>query len=103
MTAFFTAGWSGMPMIEDLERGVVDRFLVSPVRRSSLITGRLAQASLQIVIQTLIIVGLAIAVGAGSRTAPSGSRSSRGWRSCSGPRSAPCRTAWRCWLGARRR
>jgi ABC-2 type transport system permease protein len=65
MTAFFTAGWSGMPMIEDLERGVIDRFLVSPVRRSSLITGRLAQASLQIVIQTLIIVGLAIVVGAG--------------------------------------
>ena len=64
MTAFFTAGWSGMPMIEDLERGVVDRFLVSPVRRSSLITGRLAQASLQIVIQTLIIVGLAILAGA---------------------------------------
>ena len=64
MTAFFTAGWSGMPMIEDLERGVVDRFLVSPVRRSSLITGRLANASLQIVIQTLIIVGLALATGA---------------------------------------
>lgn len=64
MTAFFTAGWSGMPMIEDLERGVVDRFLVSPVRRSSLITGRLVQGSLQIVIQTLIIVGLAIATGA---------------------------------------
>ena len=64
MTAFFTAGWSGMPMIEDLERGVVDRFLVSPVSRSSLITGRLVQGSLQIVIQTLIIVGLAIATGA---------------------------------------
>jgi ABC-2 type transport system permease protein len=64
MTAFFTAGWSGMPMIDDLERGVIDRFLVSPVRRSSLITGRLAQGSLQIVIQTLIIVGLAILTGA---------------------------------------
>jgi ABC-2 type transport system permease protein len=64
MTAFFTAGWSGMPMIEDLERGVIDRFLVSPVRRSSLITGRLVQGALQIVIQTLIIVGLAIATGA---------------------------------------
>ena len=64
MTAFFTAGWSGMPMIEDLERGVVDRFLVSPVRRSSLITGRLVNAALQIVIQTAIIVGLAIATGA---------------------------------------
>ncbi|MFL5871210.1 MAG: ABC transporter permease [Solirubrobacterales bacterium] len=64
MTAFFTAGWSGMPMIEDLERGVVDRFLVSPVRRSSLITGRLVNAALQIVVQTAIIVGLAIATGA---------------------------------------
>jgi ABC-2 type transport system permease protein len=64
MTAFFTAGWSGMPMIEDLERGVVDRFLVSPVRRSSLITGRLANAALQIVAQTLIIVGLALLAGA---------------------------------------
>jgi ABC-2 type transport system permease protein len=64
MTAFFSAGWSGMPMIEDLDRGVVDRFLVSPVRRSSLITGRLVQGSLTILIQTLIIFGLAIAVGA---------------------------------------
>jgi ABC-2 type transport system permease protein len=64
MTAFFTAGWSGMPMIEDLERGVVDRFLVSPVRRSSLITGRLANAALQIVVQTTIIIGLALATGA---------------------------------------
>jgi ABC-2 type transport system permease protein len=64
MTAFFTAGWSGMPMIEDLERGVIDRFLVSPVRRSSLITGRLMNGALQIVVQTAIIVGLAIATGA---------------------------------------
>jgi ABC-2 type transport system permease protein len=64
MTAFFTAGWSGMPMIDDLERGVIDRFLIAPVRRTSLVTGRLAQAALQIVVQTLIIIGLAIAVGA---------------------------------------
>lgn len=64
MTAFFSAGWSGMPMIEDLDRGVIDRFLVSPARRSSLITGRLLQGSLTIVIQSAIIVGLAAAVGA---------------------------------------
>ena len=64
MTAFFTAGWSGMPMIEDLDRGVIDRFLVSPVRRSSLITGRLANASLQIIVQTAIIIVLALITGA---------------------------------------
>jgi ABC-2 type transport system permease protein len=64
MSAFFSAGWSGMPMIEDLEKGVIARFLVSPVRHSSLITGRIVQNSLTIVIQTLIIVGLAVADGA---------------------------------------
>ena len=31
MTAFFSAGWGGMAMIEDIDRGVIDRFLVSPV------------------------------------------------------------------------
>ena len=52
-------------MIEDLDRGVIDRFLVSPVRRSSLITGpRSRSASLRSSIQSLIIVGLALIAGA---------------------------------------
>ena len=32
MTAFFSAGWSGMALIDDIDRGVIDRFLVSPVQ-----------------------------------------------------------------------
>jgi ABC-2 type transport system permease protein len=64
MTAFFGAGWTGMPVIDDINRGVLDRFLVSPVRRSSLISGRLASSSLTTAIQSLIIVGLALIVGA---------------------------------------
>jgi ABC-2 type transport system permease protein len=64
MTAVFSAGWGGMSMIEDLDRGVVDRFLVSPVRRSALISGRVLQSSLSIAIQALIIIGLALVVGA---------------------------------------
>jgi ABC-2 type transport system permease protein len=64
MTAFFSAGWSGMPMIEDIDRGVVDRFLTSPVKRSALISGRLLQGSLSIVIQSIIIVVLALVSGA---------------------------------------
>lgn len=64
MTAFFGSGWTGMPLIDDIDRGVVDRFLVSPVRRSSLITGRLSSGSVTIAIQSLIIVGLALIAGA---------------------------------------
>ncbi len=64
MTAFFGAGWTGMPVIEDINRGVLDRFLVSPVPRSSLISGRLTSGALTISIQSLIIVVLALVAGA---------------------------------------
>jgi ABC-2 type transport system permease protein len=64
MTALFSAGWSGMGMINDMDRGVMDRLLVTPVNRSSLIIGPLAQAALSVAIQAVIIVGLALAVGA---------------------------------------
>jgi len=64
MTAFFGSGWTGMPVIDDINRGVIDRFLVSPVRRSSLISGRLASSALTTTIQSLIIVVLALIVGA---------------------------------------
>ena len=40
MTAMFNSAWSGMALIEDLDRGVTDRFLVSPVRRERADLGR---------------------------------------------------------------
>jgi ABC-2 type transport system permease protein len=64
MTAIFSGGWLGMSIIEDLDRGVIDRFLVSPVRRGALIGGRLSYQAVTTVIQSLIVVGLALAVGA---------------------------------------
>jgi len=64
MTCLFSAGWSGMDLIEDIDRGVIDRFLVSPASRSSLIAGRLVQGALVGVIQSVIIVVLGFVVGA---------------------------------------
>jgi ABC-2 type transport system permease protein len=64
MTAVFSAGWNGMGTINDLERGIMDRFLVSPVSRAPLIVGPIAQVAIIVVVQSLIIVGLALAVGA---------------------------------------
>lgn len=54
MTAFFSAGWNGMTMIDDLKRGIIDRFLVSPAARSSIILGRLLQGALTVAIQSAI-------------------------------------------------
>lgn len=60
----FSSGWSGMALIEDLNRGVTDRFLVSAVRREALIGGRIVKEAVVIMIQSVIIVGLALLVGA---------------------------------------
>src|SRR4029450_13319199 len=64
MTAAFAGGWAGMGVIEDLNRGVIDRFLVSPVKRPALITGRLVQLAIVSLIQSLIVIGLGLLVGA---------------------------------------
>ena len=64
MTAFFSGGWNGMATIDDLNRGVVDRLLVSPLRRSAFFIGHVLQTSVSIIIQAAIIVVMAYALGA---------------------------------------
>jgi ABC-2 type transport system permease protein len=64
MTAMFSSAWSRMALIEDINRGVTARFLVSPVRREALIAGRILKEAVVVVIQSLIIVALALIVGA---------------------------------------
>lgn len=64
MSALFSAGWHGMGWINAIDRGIMDRFLVSPVSRVSLIAAGIAQQVVVIVIQSLVIVGVAAALGA---------------------------------------
>ena len=65
MLAVSSAGWTGMGFIEDINAGVMDRTLASPVWRGALNLGSAAQAVLTIVIQSVLIVLLALALGAG--------------------------------------
>jgi ABC-2 type transport system permease protein len=64
MVALFSSGWNGMATIQDLDRGVMDRFLVSPIHRSSLITGRVLNSATGLIVQSVIIVALALMIGA---------------------------------------
>lgn len=64
LNALIGTAWSGMSMMEDVDRGVIDRFLQTPVKRVSLIAGRLAQMGVTIIAQSLILVGLALLMGA---------------------------------------
>lgn len=64
MSALFSSGWTGMGVIEDLNRGVMDRFLVSPVQRLAIIVSRLMNLSFITVVQSLILFSLGALLGA---------------------------------------
>ncbi len=64
MNAFFGGMWSGMGMITDLDRKVIDRFLAAPASRLAIVLSQVVRAGITAMIQTLIllIVGLALGV-----------------------------------------
>lgn len=64
MTAFFGAAWSGMAMIDDLDRGVIPRFLTTPTRPSALVVSRVLHAAVSSIVQTVVILGTAWLLGA---------------------------------------
>ena len=64
MTALFSSGWVGMSIIEDLDRGIMDRFLTAPVHKGALIAGHQAYAAINLLIQALIIGALGFVMGA---------------------------------------
>jgi ABC-2 type transport system permease protein len=63
-TAMFAGGWNGMGIIMDLDRGVMDRFLLSPVSRVAIIAGRILSLSTAAMVQSLILIGLGLILGA---------------------------------------
>lgn len=64
MSALFSSGWTGMGVIADIDRGVLERFLISPVRRPAIILSRLINLSIITVLQSLILFCLGIILGA---------------------------------------
>jgi len=63
MNAFFGGSWSGMAMIADLDRHVIDRFLAAPASRFALILSQVVRAGITAVIQALILLLLGLALG----------------------------------------
>ena len=64
MTAIIGAAYSGMGILADIDRGVLDRLLATPVSRGAVIAGRILHASVQVIVQASIILLVAFALGA---------------------------------------
>ena len=64
MNAMSNNMWAGMTMIEEIERGMLNRFLVSPASRVAIMNATVAEQAVSTTVQSLIIVGLGLAGGA---------------------------------------
>lgn len=64
MNTLFSNGWSGMSILHDIDRGVMSRFLVSPISRGALVVGQLSNVVLTTLVQSLVILVVGFAMGA---------------------------------------
>lgn len=64
MTALFASAWAGTTYLQDIDRGVMDRLLASPASRGAMMCATMAYQAIQTVIQSLIIVVIALISGA---------------------------------------
>lgn len=63
MSALFSAAFSGMGLIRDMERGVLDRLLATPVRRAAIVGGRVLHAGATVMVQAAAILVVAALLG----------------------------------------
>jgi ABC-2 type transport system permease protein len=64
MTAMFGSAWAGMSMIRDLDEGIMDRLLSTAVHRGAIISARVLHASVTVGVQSMIILGMGLLLGA---------------------------------------
>jgi ABC-2 type transport system permease protein len=64
MSAVSSSMWSGMGVLEEIDRGTMNRFLSTPVRRGSILNAVVIEQALSVTLQSVIIVLLGLAAGA---------------------------------------
>jgi len=64
MAALFGSAFSGMALLMDSDRGLLDRLLVTPVSRWALIGAYVAQSGLIVMVQATVILITGLAMGA---------------------------------------
>ncbi len=62
MTAIQSASQSGFGMVADLDSGFMDKFFVAPMRRTSVLAGKLLADGLRMAIQAAIVLVIAYAL-----------------------------------------
>ncbi len=68
LTALNSAFQSGMGMVNDIDSGLLDKFLIAPIRRSSILLGKVAADATRMAIQSVLIIAVSYVMGARVKT-----------------------------------
>jgi ABC-2 type transport system permease protein len=68
LSMLFTALQSGLATVTDIDTGMMDKFLTSPIRRSNILLGRVIADAITMLAQGTIIVVIAVLMGARPQT-----------------------------------
>ena len=63
LNAFMGASQSGMSVVNDINSGFLNKVLLTPVNRGAILLGRLTTDMLVLIIQSIIIIGVAMLLG----------------------------------------
>jgi len=72
MSAVSSSMWAGMGVIDEIDRGTLNRFLVTPVRRGAVMIASVIEQAVSTAVQSVVIVALGLAGGAGYPGGPAG-------------------------------
>ncbi|OLB65941.1 MAG: multidrug ABC transporter permease [Actinobacteria bacterium 13_2_20CM_2_72_6] len=64
MSAVSAIMWAGMAALEEIDRGTLNRFLVTPVRRTAVMNANVLEQAVSTTIQSILIVALGLLGGA---------------------------------------
>ena len=64
MTSLFSAAFNGMGLLRDIDGGIFDRLLATPVSRQAVVASRVLVAASQVTMQAAIILIMGMALGA---------------------------------------
>lgn len=70
MTVLFGSSWAGVSLLREISAGTVDKMLVSPASRASIVLSRVLHAAVQVVVQSFIVLLAAWLMGANTSWNP---------------------------------
>jgi len=68
MTVLASSFQSGMGMVSDLEQGMLDKFLISPIHRSSVLIGKVMSDGTRMMLQGMLVILVSLLMGASIKT-----------------------------------